>query len=103
MAAAPTVVPKSPAICGGSESVTLTWAWLAKPATASSTIDRVGFGWLSETGNEATGGDFHFGRQPEAAAVDRSRTGALFTAPTSETEPTMIDKTYQPGDVEKRI
>ena len=64
MAAAPTVVPKSPAICGSSESVTRTWAWLAKPATASSTIDRVGFGWVSGEGVEFTGGDSRFGRQP---------------------------------------
>jgi valyl-tRNA synthetase len=31
------------------------------------------------------------------------RTDALFTAPTPETETTMIDKTYQPAEVEKRI
>ena len=42
MAAAPTVVWKSVAICGSSESVTRTCAWLAKPATASRMIDRVG-------------------------------------------------------------
>ena len=37
--AMPTLVPKSAAIWGNSESVTRTCAWLAKPATASSTID----------------------------------------------------------------
>src|SRR5580704_10172364 len=42
MAAAPTVVWKSLAICGSSESVTRTWACAAKPATASSVIERVG-------------------------------------------------------------
>src|SRR5580700_7911833 len=42
MAAAPTVVWKSDAICGRSESVTRTCAWAAKPATASSMIERVG-------------------------------------------------------------
>ena len=42
MEASPTVVPKSMAICGSSESVTRTIAWLAKPATASSTMERVG-------------------------------------------------------------
>jgi hypothetical protein len=36
------VVPKSAAICGNSESVTRTIAWLAKPATASRMMDRVG-------------------------------------------------------------
>jgi hypothetical protein len=35
-------VPKSAAIWGSSESVTRTCAWLAKPATASSTMERVG-------------------------------------------------------------
>src|SRR3984885_2052865 len=42
MAAAPTVVWKSVAICGSSESVTRTCACAAKPATASSMIERVG-------------------------------------------------------------
>jgi len=42
MDAWPTVVPKSAAICGSSESVTRTMAWLAKPAPASRTIERVG-------------------------------------------------------------
>ena len=36
IAAAPTVVLKLVAICGSSESVTRTWAWLAKPATSNS-------------------------------------------------------------------
>ena len=43
MAATPTVVWKSAAICGRSESVTRTCAWLAKPATASSTMERSAF------------------------------------------------------------
>ena len=42
MAATPTAVWKSAAICGNSKSVTRTWAWVAKPATASSMIERVG-------------------------------------------------------------
>src|SRR5580658_355538 len=42
MAAAPTVVWKSAAIWGSSESVTRTCACAAKPATASSMIERVG-------------------------------------------------------------
>src|SRR6266481_801228 len=40
--ASPTVVPKSTAICGRSESVTRTIAWLAKPAPANRTMERVG-------------------------------------------------------------
>ena len=105
MAAAPTVVPKSPAICGSSESVTRTWAWLAKPATASSTIDRVGFGWAAGVGIAVTGRGICglVGNRDERTAVDSMRTGALFTARTGETETTMIDKTYQPAEVEKRI
>src|SRR6202050_5737660 len=42
MAAAPTVVWKSDAICGKSESVTRTCACAAKPATASRMMERVG-------------------------------------------------------------
>ncbi len=42
MAAAPTVVCRSAATCGRSESITRTCAWLAKPATASRMIERVG-------------------------------------------------------------
>src|SRR5262249_27199718 len=42
--ATPTEVPKSLAICGRSESVTRTCAWLANPAIARSTIERVGVG-----------------------------------------------------------
>src|SRR4029077_2537370 len=42
MAAAPTVVWKSAAIWGSSESETRTCACAAKPATASSMIERVG-------------------------------------------------------------
>src|SRR6516225_6204881 len=42
IAATPTVVRKSVAICGKSESVTRTCAWLAKPAAASRMMERVG-------------------------------------------------------------
>jgi hypothetical protein len=52
MEASPTVVPKSAAICGNSESVTRTIAWLAKPATASRMMERVGTFWLA--GEEVT-------------------------------------------------
>src|SRR4051812_34055901 len=40
--AAPTVTPRSTAICGKSESAERTMAWLAKPATARNTMARVG-------------------------------------------------------------
>jgi len=42
MAATPIVVCRSDAICGNSESITRTCAWLAKPATARRMIARVG-------------------------------------------------------------
>ena len=42
MAATPTTVWKSAAICGNSESVTRTCAWVAKPAIASRMIGRAG-------------------------------------------------------------
>src|SRR5262249_38873017 len=44
MEAAPTVTPRSWAICGSSESADRTIAWLAKPATARKTIARLGLG-----------------------------------------------------------
>src|SRR5262245_40656372 len=44
MEAAPTVTPRSVAICGSSESADRTMAWLAKPATARNTMARVGLG-----------------------------------------------------------
>src|SRR5262245_18421182 len=40
--AAPTLTPRSLAICGRSESAERTIAWLAKPATARNTMGRVG-------------------------------------------------------------
>src|SRR4051794_29627530 len=42
IAASPTLVLKSDAICGRSESVTRTIAWLANPAPASRMIERSG-------------------------------------------------------------
>jgi hypothetical protein len=53
MAATPTVVCRSAATCGNSESMTRTWAWLAKPATASKMIERVGV--VSGRGGEVAG------------------------------------------------
>src|SRR6516225_12418700 len=47
IAATPTVVWKSLAICGNNESVTRTCAWLAKPAAASRMMERTGV-WRAE-------------------------------------------------------
>jgi len=56
MAATPTVVCRSAATCGNSESMTRTCAWLAKPATASRMMERVGSGRGGEVeGKEGTG------------------------------------------------
>jgi hypothetical protein len=55
MAAKPTVVCRSAATCGNSESMTRTCAWLAKPATASKMIERVGSGRGEMDGEESTG------------------------------------------------
>jgi len=60
------VTPKSPAICGSSESADRTIAWLANPATASSTMALVCEGtgmdeegastlYLSDFGGELAG------------------------------------------------
>ena len=58
MAAAPTVVRRSAATCGNSESITRTCACAAKPATARSTIERVGVLWGDSgvVGEYSTGG-----------------------------------------------
>ena len=56
MAATPTVVCRSAATCGNSESITRTWAWLAKPATASKMMERVESGRGGKVaGKESTG------------------------------------------------
>src|SRR5215475_2627052 len=54
--AAPTVTAKSAAICGSSESVERTIAWLAKPATARSAMARVGVGVGMDGEGASTGG-----------------------------------------------
>ena len=40
---------------------------------------------------------------PPGAGVDRAERGGLFTAESRRNEPAMIDKTYQPSEVEGRI
>src|SRR5436190_11798173 len=75
--AAPTVVPKSAAICGRSESVTRTIAWLAKPAPASRMMERVGTFWA---GIGMLTRDFEFVVRASGWGVDRAERDGLFTA-----------------------
>ena len=66
MAATPTVVCRSAATCGNSESMTRTCAWLAKPATASKMIERVGSGRGGEMDGEESTGVFRCAASSEA-------------------------------------
>ncbi len=85
--AAPTVTLKSAAICGSSESVTRTMAWAAKEASARSVMALVAL----PRGGEVSG------------KVDSSLGGGLSTARRHASKTAMIDKTYQPSEVEGRI
>jgi valyl-tRNA synthetase len=89
------VLLKSAAICGSSESVTRTMAWTAKAATASSVMARVALP-LGGAGKMVG----LFGK------VD-SRRGAGFLTheiiQAKRVSTTMIDKNYQPAEVEGRI
>src|SRR6187399_2021889 len=87
--ATPTVTAKSAAICGSSVSAVRTSAWLAKLASANEAIARIGNG-DGAVGEAAGGGD----------GVDSIGGGGLCTAPPDSS--TMIDKTYQPNEVEGR-
>src|SRR6516162_9220582 len=98
MEASPTVAPKSAAICGNSESVTRTIAWLAKPATASRMMERVGTFSAGEADTSMGAGRNDRGEVP---GVDRAQRRGLFTAKSPDRN--MIDKTYQPSAVEGRI
>src|SRR5690349_3221395 len=87
--AAPTEMAKSAAICGRSVSAARTRAWLAKLATARAAMARV-------TEPERGAGD----------GVDSIGGGGLCTAPPdscNRRDFEMIDKTYQPSEVEGRI
>ena len=75
MAATPTVVWKSLAICGSSESVTRTCAWAAKPAAANSRIERVGT-FCAEAG-AVWSGDSTARSNFQARRVGRSGAGTL--------------------------
>src|SRR4051794_6404968 len=91
MEATPTVTPKSAAICGSNVSAERTIAWLAKLADARNTTARVG-----ERGGAAGGGD----------DVDSIGGAGLCTALPARNKrqcKPMIDKTYQPSEVEGRI
>src|SRR5271169_126646 len=85
---APTVTFKSAAICGSSESVERTMAWAAKEASARSVMALValplGLAW-------------------DSGKVDTRWRGGLSSAPKRISKTTMIDKTYQPSEVEGRI
>src|SRR3984957_17955482 len=103
MAAAPTVVCRSAATCGRSESITRTCAWLAKPATASRMIERVGVfcGDAGAVVGEYSTSDFSRsrldGRTP-ALTVNAAR--AFYPR---HGDSTMIENRYQPNAVEGRI
>src|SRR5437016_4261669 len=86
MEAEPTEMAKSEAICGNSVSAARTRAWLAKLASASAAMARIVREW-----DGAGAGD----------GVDSIGGGGLCTAPPDSS--TMIDKTYQPNEVEGRI
>src|SRR5882672_12553209 len=85
---APTVTFRSAAICGRSESVTRTMAWAAKEASASSVMALVALPlvWADSAGK-----------------VDSRWRGGLSTPPRISDKTAMIDKTYQPSEVEGRI
>src|SRR6188474_2242480 len=87
MDATPTETAKSVAICGSSVSAVRTRAWLAKLARPSAAIARIAWGERAGAGV----GD----------GVDSIGGGGLCTAPPDSS--TMIDKTYQPTEVEGRI
>ena len=79
--AAPTVMAKSAAIWGSSESVTRTCAWLAKATTASSTIERVcDFGGFSGAvgGTKGCSCGLRLCRSRWGAALTGGMQGALY-------------------------
>src|SRR5436305_11196885 len=84
--AAPTEMAKSAAICGSSVSAARTRTWLAKLASASAAMARMVREW-------AVAG--------EGDGVDSIGGGGLSTAQPDAKR--MIDKTYQPSEVESRI
>jgi valyl-tRNA synthetase len=86
--AAPTLTPRSAEICGNSESDTRTIDWLAKEASASSVMALVAL--PRETGGVE-------------GKVDSGGLDGLSTARTISSKTAMIDKTYQPSEVEGRI
>src|SRR6516164_620876 len=114
MEAAPTDVAKSAAICGSSESVTRTMAWLANPAPASRAMERVGTFCICGSPDErAARVRRAVARYPgfvPHVAIARQRCALWLMRATPCTLPRnrrnetiMIDKTYQPSAIEGRI
>ena len=93
--AVPTLVPKSSAICGSSGSEMRREKPLAKAAIAISAIARVKARRLAGSFSLAAGG--------AGAKVDTSLCGGLSSPPNAPDKTAMIDKTYQPSQVEGRI
>src|SRR5215470_13566954 len=75
-------------------------AWLAKPATASRMIERVGTFWVSS--GEVTRA-FKIVGAPIRSWALTGRSAAGFLPRNRRIETAMIDKTYQPSAVEGRI
>src|SRR6202049_1031458 len=89
----------SSAICGNSVSNAPTMAWLATLASARNAIARV-----TERGGIEGGANSNSGAGVTIArAVDRFERARLCTARSDTYKTTMIDKTYQPSEVEGRI
>ena len=91
--AVPTVTPISVAICGSSESAARTIAWLEKPASASNAI-------AARWHRGRRRGRNH-GRRLESLTETDMRGFVARQSAGNERE--MIDKTYQPAEVEGRI
>src|SRR6185437_13355901 len=85
---APTLTLRSAAICGSSESVERTMAWAAKEASASSVMALVAL---------------PLDLALDSGKVDTRWGGGLSSAPHAANKAPMIDKTYQPSEVEGRI
>jgi valyl-tRNA synthetase len=94
--------------------VTRTCAWLANPATASSAIDRAGEGWVAGWEGDTGGSMVSPGTLPGGAPEIHSGTVSKTQTRTMSADVltvcrgaafyrSMMEKTYQPAEVEKRI
>ena len=77
-------------------------AWLAKAAKARKTIGAGRRGWNGFRGGHRLV-QWPYSGPPLGPDVDRADGAGLLGAANDPNEKTMIDKTYQPGDVEGRI